>query len=480
MKILALQLDWLSQKQQKAILEGYVGTPPLEMSADAIKLNIENIKAASTFNFEGLQMSVEGTYRGRYIGSETSKIAFIQITGSMAKNTYIDWDAWRLVKGTQEIIQEITQAEADGNVKGIIFYVDSGGGHVDGTHELGQAIAKAKKPTTAAVSGYCASAAYWVTSQCDTVYATSPQAFVGSIGTLLVHMDQSLYLQGMGVKITHITATKSTEKVVAPTTEPLSEEDRAKIVAMLDPINEDFIATVKSGRGDKLKDDPAIFSAAIFNAKEAKRLGLIDGIKLIDEVIAQAVKSASKFEKENSSQTANTKKVKSENSNSNAMSWYTKMFPNAKTEANAPETLQPEELNAISMELETLRNTSAKQGSQLESLTTQLAEANANIAAFEEAKVANAEATIAMQAEIDTLKAEKEELEARPTAEALETLTAEHAAAIETLTAERTKLEDNYNTLAKKAGAKVIEKSENQGDPDSKTRSDVTASKNNW
>ena len=45
---------------------------------------------------------------------------------------------------------------------------------------------------------------------------------------------------------------------------------------LLDDIHEQFIDVVKTGRGDKLKDDPAIFSGFVWTGEQAVDLGLVD------------------------------------------------------------------------------------------------------------------------------------------------------------------------------------------------------------
>jgi protease-4 len=45
---------------------------------------------------------------------------------------------------------------------------------------------------------------------------------------------------------------------------------------LLDDIHEQFIAEVKTGRGDRLEDDPAIFSGFVWTGEQAVDLGLVD------------------------------------------------------------------------------------------------------------------------------------------------------------------------------------------------------------
>ena len=63
---------------------------------------------------------------------------------------------------------------------------------MNGTPELAQAVADASRDkfVYAFSAGQMCSAAYWVASQCDAIYAT-PSARVGSIGVILPFVDDT-------------------------------------------------------------------------------------------------------------------------------------------------------------------------------------------------------------------------------------------------------------------------------------------------
>ena len=47
---------------------------------------------------------------------------------------------------------------------------------------------------------------------------------------------------------------------------------------MLNEIHQEFIDVVKEGRGDRLSDDPALFTGLFWTGKKAMELGLVDGL----------------------------------------------------------------------------------------------------------------------------------------------------------------------------------------------------------
>ncbi|EBD0229078.1 S49 family peptidase, partial [Salmonella enterica subsp. enterica serovar Heidelberg] len=46
---------------------------------------------------------------------------------------------------------------------------------------------------------------------------------------------------------------------------------------------------VKAGRGDRLKDDPEVFSGLLWNGEQAKDIGLIDGLGSLNSVARDVI-----------------------------------------------------------------------------------------------------------------------------------------------------------------------------------------------
>jgi protease-4 len=69
---------------------------------------------------------------------------------------------------------------------------------------------------------------------------------------------------------------------------PVSPEEKAHVQKMLDTIHQQFISAVKQGRGQRLKEDPQIFSGLFWTGQQAVELGLADGfgsVKTINKLI---------------------------------------------------------------------------------------------------------------------------------------------------------------------------------------------------
>lgn len=171
------------------------------------------------------------------------------------------------------------------NVGTIVFDIDSPGGQVDGTQTLAEAIKNSNKKTIAFVNdGMACSAAYWVGCSCDEFYVSKKTDVVGSIGVYCTFADFKAYYESQGLPIHEIYSRKSSEK--NKDYKEAMGGDYASMQDDLDFLATEFIAGVKANRpGINLsKGDP--FKGATYYAEQAIEIGLIDGIKSMDEILS--------------------------------------------------------------------------------------------------------------------------------------------------------------------------------------------------
>src|SRR6185436_1841668 len=60
---------------------------------------------------------------------------------------------------------------------------------------------------------------------------------------------------------------------------------------MLDEIHQQFIRTVKQGRGNRLKESPEIFSGLVWTGEKSIELGLADALGSAEYVAREVVKA---------------------------------------------------------------------------------------------------------------------------------------------------------------------------------------------
>lgn len=204
--------------------------------------------------------------------------ATINIHGILMKNPP-SWLAWFGIESTDYAQLRSQLAEALGNkaVQSIMLHVDSPGGTVAGSSEAAEAIAAANKikPVSAYVEDLGASAAYYLASQAGQITA-NPNAEVGSIGVFTVYDDFSKAAEMQGVKV-HVIRSGE-HKGMGVIGAPITDEQIEAMQAVIDGMADNFIKAVGSGRKMKAEQVRELATGQVWIAKEAKKLGLIDGI----------------------------------------------------------------------------------------------------------------------------------------------------------------------------------------------------------
>jgi len=175
--------------------------------------------------------------------------------------------------------------------KGVIMRINSPGGTPVQSAEINEEITRLRaqypnKPMHVVVSDLCASGGYFVAVAADKIYANK-SSIVGSIG---VRMDSFGFVDALkkyGVERRSITAGEN--KAILDPFLPLKPEQRAHAEQMLAVVHQQFIDTVKAGRGDRLAENPDLFSGLFWSGEGAKRLGLIDEFGSLDYVAREII-----------------------------------------------------------------------------------------------------------------------------------------------------------------------------------------------
>lgn len=186
---------------------------------------------------------------------------------------------------TVQLRRDIRQAANNPEVSGILLAIDSPGGTAAGTSDLASEVkaARRQKPVWAYIEDLGASAAYWTASQADMVFANSPTALVGSIGTIQTIYDASAAAEQAGIK-TLVFSTGPLKGTGTPGAS-VTDEQQQYLQSLVDGIQETFDGAVRSGRGLNASQLAAVRSGAVFPAAQAMELKLIDGIRSLDKTL---------------------------------------------------------------------------------------------------------------------------------------------------------------------------------------------------
>lgn len=236
--------------------------------------------------FSAARLEAEG------IGQSTPLVAIIPYKEPVQK--YGDWCSY----GTEWLASVITEAANNPQVSAIVLDIDSGGGAADAVNAPSGAIleARKKKPVIGyAGNGMVASAAYWIMSHTQEIFATYASDEIGSIGTYVTMINYEKFLQEWYKSDVHtVYASRSSEKNKGYRDVTAQESSSEWLLTKeLDPFNDVFITTVKKNRPNINND---VFKGRLYMAEEAVELGLIDGMKSLEETIDYAYALSQEYE----------------------------------------------------------------------------------------------------------------------------------------------------------------------------------------
>ncbi len=178
------------------------------------------------------------------------------------------------------IIRGLRSAFESGEAQAILLQINSPGGTPVQAAYVYDEILRLRalhpdKPVYAVCTDICASGAYYIAAAADEIYA-NPSSIVGSIGVLMNGFGFTGAMEKVGVERRLLVA--GDNKSFLDPFSPLNPAGEAHAQLLIDDIHNQFISAVQDGRGDRLGDDPELFSGLVWTGHSAVGLGLIDGL----------------------------------------------------------------------------------------------------------------------------------------------------------------------------------------------------------
>ncbi len=209
-----------------------------------------------------------GTGDGVSHGKHT---ALVDVQGVIAEDSQASADL---------IISGLRAAFKDKNTAGVILRINSPGGSPVQAGYVNDEIVRLREkyqnvPLYAVIVDVCASGGYYIAAAADEIYADKA-SMVGSIGVLMDGFGFTEAMKKLGVERRLLTA--GVNKGFLDPFSKLKEEDVMHVKNMLGNIHQQFIDTVKDGRGSRLKETPDLFSGLVWTGEQSLELGLIDGL----------------------------------------------------------------------------------------------------------------------------------------------------------------------------------------------------------
>jgi protease-4 len=221
--------------------------------------------------------------RGHMSGPSTPHTALVEVRGEIASDSEAS---------AEVLVSSLKSAFEDPGAQAVVLRINSPGGSPVQSgiinDEIKRLKALHKKKVYAVVEEMCASGAYYIAVAADEIYVDKA-SIVGSIGVLMDGFGFTGTMEKLGVERRLLTAGEN--KGMLDPFSPQNEKERAFAKAMIDQIHQQFIAVVKEGRGQRLKETPETFSGLFWNGEEAIRQGLADKLGNLDYVAREVVKA---------------------------------------------------------------------------------------------------------------------------------------------------------------------------------------------
>ncbi|GAB4357545.1 MAG: signal peptide peptidase SppA [Gammaproteobacteria bacterium] len=189
------------------------------------------------------------------------------------------------------IVAGLRAAFEDDQTAGIILRINSPGGSPVQAGYVFDEIRRLRKkypdtPLYAVVTDVCASGGYYIAAAADKIYANKA-SIVGSIGVRMDSFGFVEALEKLGIERRLLTSGEN--KGMLDPFLPVDQEEVAHVKGMLRNIHQQFIDIVKAGRGERLADDPRLFSGLVWTGEQALKLGLVDELRSASEVAREVI-----------------------------------------------------------------------------------------------------------------------------------------------------------------------------------------------
>ncbi|MCW8355153.1 signal peptide peptidase SppA [Marinomonas pontica] len=212
------------------------------------------------------------------VSLEGDVVAMIPMRGVIGANAEIE---------SSEFVRLLDNAYQNTQLTGVIIEMNSPGGSPVHSGIIYDAIRSKEQaypeiPVIVVVEDMAASGGYYIASAANEIYADKA-SLVGSIGVISSGFDASHLLEKIGVERRTFTAGRN-KAFLDPFT-PMTEEAKAKWQAVLDETHQQFINAVKEGRGKKLVITDDVFSGMVFTGSQAIKIGLIDGLASVNDIL---------------------------------------------------------------------------------------------------------------------------------------------------------------------------------------------------
>lgn len=221
-------------------------------------------------------------------GTSGKKIAIVYATGEIMPG-----EGDEEMIGSKTTSEAIRKARQDSSIKAIVLRVNSPGGSALASEVIWREVKLATKvkPVIASLGDVAASGGYYIVAPCDTIVADN-NTITGSIGVFGLAFNTGKFFQNK-LGITFDVAKTNNYSDFGSMTRPMSAQEKEVLTLQIEEIYDQFISHVAEGRGLTKAQVDSIGQGRVWNATDAKRIGLVDltgGINKAIEIAAAKAK----------------------------------------------------------------------------------------------------------------------------------------------------------------------------------------------
>lgn len=210
--------------------------------------------------------------------SSKKHVALIRLEGMIAPDRDFS---------SETVVPVLKKAFEDKNAEGVVIDINSPGGTPVQAAIIHDAIVRYKnhyhKKVVIVGEDLLTSGAYYVAVSGDMIYV-NPNTLTGSIGVIMKGFGFVDLMKKVGVERRVYMAGEAKDRLDPFL--PQTPEDLAKIKNVINEVHQNFVQAVLEGRKGKLHGDPnVLFSGDFWSGESAMKLGLVDGVGNLTDVM---------------------------------------------------------------------------------------------------------------------------------------------------------------------------------------------------
>lgn len=177
----------------------------------------------------------------------------------------------------------------DRSVRAFVIEIESPGGAVGASQAIYEAIRQLRdegdRPVIGWMGDVAASGGYYAAMGTDSVFAL-PGTITGSIGVIMEFPNlEELYRKiGIGWEVVK----SGVHKDMGSSSHPLSESDRQILQSLVQDVHDQFVDDVAANRPLDRATVESLADGRVYSGRQARDLGLIDGLMTLKEAIGRA------------------------------------------------------------------------------------------------------------------------------------------------------------------------------------------------